>query len=67
MICYTSTIRNPELNAPTVSFYRYYINLFPIWLSLQTLSERKLQIIITITIPISFIICNLFFRKIFFY
>ena len=67
MICYTSTIRNPELNAPTVSFYRYYIGSFPIYLGLQTFSKRTLQILTLIIIPISFIICNLFFRKIFFY
>lgn len=69
MFCFTLTIRNPQTlpHAPTASFYRYYLGLYPIWLACQTINEKILKTMIMIIIPISFIICYMFFKEIFFY
>jgi hypothetical protein len=44
VIVVSSTIRDPNLDCPTDSFYRYYLSLFPIYLGVARFKQRGLQI-----------------------
>lgn len=62
------TIREPSLDCPTDSFYRYFAGMFPMYLMLRNIkSKQKLQIIMLITLFLTLLISYLFSKGIFFF
>ncbi|MCQ2504271.1 MAG: hypothetical protein MJ103_03455 [Saccharofermentans sp.] len=64
---FNTTIRNPEIDIPTTSFFRYYASLFPIYLYINKRGERAQLIIFALTASISLITSYFFCKGIYFY
>ena len=54
------TIRDPMIDCPTDSFYRYYFSLFPMYLGLSRLNEKLCQISMIVCLVITMITAPLF-------
>lgn len=67
ILCFNTTIRDPYISAPTTSFFRYYMSLFPIYLSIGILPKIFQLIIMSGMICLSYITTLLFATGIYFY
>ena len=68
LITINMTIRNPYIDCPTDSFYRYYAGLFPMYLMLRNIHRKTtLQIILIVTLFITIITSYFFAKGIFFF
>ena len=54
------TIRDPNIDCPTDSFYRYYLTLFPVYLGIGRLKERGIQLFMFGSIILTMITCPAF-------
>jgi len=62
------TIREPSIDCPTDSFYRYYAGLFPLYLMLRHIkSKTKLQVGLMVTLFVTLLTSYLFSKGIFFF
>lgn len=68
LITINMTIRDPHIDCPTDSFYRYYAGLFPLYLMLRRVKKKTaLQLILLCTLPVSIITSYFFSKGIFFF
>ena len=61
------TIRDPNIDCPTDSFYRYYASLFPLYLGIGRLGEKPVRISLYITSMITLITASMFCLGVFFF
>ena len=67
MFCFTLSIRNPMVDSPSTSFYRYFLALFPIYLAIGNLKEKYIKIIFLLTLGLTFFTALYFYTNVFFY
>ena len=67
IIALCMTIRDPEYNAPTACYYRYYASLFPMYLGLGRFSEKTVQICMFTTALITLLTASVFCLGVFFF
>ena len=69
VLSFTSAIRDPMLESPTVSFFRYYLGMFSIFVLLGKTPFKKdiTRIFIYLMVMISIVTSVYFCRKVFFY
>lgn len=69
VLSFTSAIRDPMLESPTVSFFRYYLGMFSIFVMLGKTPFKKdiTRIFIYLMVMISIVTSVYFCRKVFFY
>ena len=67
ILCFNTTIRDPYIDAPTTSFFRYYMSIFPIYLSIGILPKIFQLIIMFWMICLSSITTLLFVTGVYFY
>lgn len=67
LIALCMTIRDPEYNAPTACYYRYYASLFPLYLGLGRFSEKTVQICMLVTAMITLLTASVFCLGVFFF
>ena len=61
------TIRDPNVDCPTDSFYRYYVGLFPVYLGLGRFKEGALKVSIIVSVLLTLITAPLFCLGSFFF
>lgn len=61
------TIRDPKIDCPTDSFYRYYASLFPMYLGIGRFSEKMADICMIISLVISLVTSSVFCLESFFF
>lgn len=66
-IAINGTIRNPNLDAPTDSFYRYYYTMFPLYLMLRRCKPVTTKVALGFTVSVSFLISFVYCINVFFY
>ncbi|MBP5180628.1 MAG: hypothetical protein J6127_04975 [Clostridiales bacterium] len=67
VIAICMTIREPKVDCPTDSFYRYYAGLFPVYLGIGRFKEGGVKISIIVSVLITLITAPLFCLGSFFY
>ena len=67
IIALCMTIRDPEYNAPTACYYRYYASLFTLYLGLGRFKEKTVQICMFITMLITLLTASVFCLGVFFF
>ena len=67
IIALCMTIRDPEYNAPTACYYRYYASLFPLYLGLGRFKEKTVQICMFTTALITLLTASVFCLGVFFF
>ena len=68
LITINMTIRDPHIDCPTDSFYRYYAGLFPMYLMLRNVRRKQvLQITLMVTLFITLVTSFIFSKGIFFF
>ena len=61
------TIRDPALDCPTASFYRYYASMFPLYLGLGRLNDKQVKISFAVTALITVLTSAVFVMGAYFY
>lgn len=61
------TIRDPQIDCPTDSFYRYYFSLFPLFLGIGRCREKVVQISMIAVLLITMLTAPLFCMESFFF
>ena len=67
IIALCMTIRDPEYNAPTACYYRYYASLFTLYLGLGRFKEKTVQICMFGTMLITLLTASVFYLGVFFF
>ena len=67
IIALCMTIRDPEYNAPTACYYRYYASLFTLYLGLGRFKEKTVQICMFGTMLITLLTASVFCLGVFFF
>lgn len=67
MFCFTLSIRNPLIDSPTTSFYRYFLGLFPIYIGIVGLPRIILKKLVWVMLILTAGIASLFYVNVFFY
>lgn len=67
ILLFNTTIRGPELDAPTDSFFRYYLGLFPAFTLLNKANDKVLKIWFMIAIFMGCFTSFIFSRGVFFF
>ena len=67
IVIFASTIHDPKTSAPTRSFYRYYMGMFPAFTMLYDLSPKFMPALAIVSILASFFISVIFFKASYFY
>ena len=67
IIAICMTIRDPKLDCPTDSFYRYYMSLFPMYLGLGRFSEKGADVCLIVSLVISLVTSSMFCLGAFFF
>ena len=67
IVLISSTINPPEVAAPTRSFYRYYLGMFPAFTLLYDLNPKIVNPLVIIFAFSGIVISYIFFKGIFFY
>ena len=68
LITINMTIRDPHIDCPTDSFYRYYAGLFPLYLMLRNVRKKEaLQITLMCVLFVTMVTSYLFSKGIFFF
>jgi hypothetical protein len=67
VLCFNTSTRSPEWDILTSSFHRYYLGLFPIYLSIPLLKEKTQKIVTYLMIVLSWIVVIFFSADVFFY
>ncbi len=67
IFCINLSIRNPEVDCPTISYFRYYYGTFPIFYLLNNFKQRALTLVFIGTLVISMFTSMIFSLGVFFY
>ncbi|MCQ2516754.1 MAG: hypothetical protein MJ094_07820 [Saccharofermentans sp.] len=67
IFCINLSIRNPEIDCPTISYFRYYYGTFPIFYLLKNLKQKALLFVFIGTLVISMVTSLVFSLGVFFY
>lgn len=67
IIALCMTIRDPEYNAPTACYYRYYASLFTLYLGIGRFKEKTVQICMFGTMLITLLTASVFCLGVFFF
>ena len=67
VVIFATTIMDPEYNAPTRSFYRYYCGMFPAFTLLYDLNPKVINALVIISAFAGCVMAAVFFRGTFFY
>ena len=67
VIIFSSTIHDPKTGAPTTSFYRYYMGMFPAFTMLYDLKPKFMTVLAIISVFTNFLISIVFFKAVYFY
>ena len=67
LLIITTTIRNPLYDAPTVSFFRYYLVMFPAYTLLRDKKEKTVLVITAASVFLSVFAAYFFAKGVFFF
>lgn len=67
IVIFSSTIHDPNTSAPTRSFYRYYMGMFPAFTMLYDLNPKFITVLAIVSALSSFVISVVFFKASYFY
>lgn len=67
IVIFASTIMDPDYNAPTRSFFRYYLGMFPSFTLLYSLNSKLIKGLVIIAAFSGLVMSAIFFRGTFFY